>query len=182
MEIYIEKIQPEGLSLNFVNSVANFPVLTEMVSAGECKFPVPIKTALRAQRISDMVEIEGNIETLVGLPCSRCLQIFETPLKSHFSLTYIQRAGDIEADGEPQEVELSAEDMGIVYFQGEKINLQDTIQEQVLIELPLRILCKPGCKGLCPRCGVDLNDDPCDCDRRSSPGKFDVLKNLKIEK
>jgi len=182
VEIYIEKINPEGLSLNFENSAANFPVLAEMVAAGECRFPVTIKTAIRAQRISDMVEIEGDIETLVCLPCSRCLQAFETPLKTHFSLTYIQWAGDIVADGEPREVELSAEDMGIDYFQGEKINLQDTIQEQVLIEMPLRVLCKPGCNGLCPRCGTDLNEDPCDCDRRSSPGKFDVLKNLKIEK
>lgn len=182
MEIYIEKINPEGLSLNFENLAANFPVLAEMVAAGECEFPVPIKTAIKVQRISDVVKIEGNIETLVCLPCSRCLQLSETPLKSNFSLTYIQWVGDIVADGEPQEVELSAEDMGIVYFQGEKIDLQDTVQEQVLIEMPLRVLCKPGCKGLCPRCGTDLNDDPCDCDRRSSPGNFDILKSLKIEK
>ncbi len=182
MEIYIERINPEGLSLNFENSVANFPVLAEMVAAGECEFPVPIKTAIGAQRINEMVEIDGNIETLVCLPCSRCLLLVETPLKTHFSITYIQRAGDIEADSEPQEVELSAEDMGIDYFQGEKINLHDTIQEQVLIEMPLKVLCKPGCKGLCTRCGTDLNDDPCDCDRRSSASKFDVLKNLKLGK
>ena len=94
----------------------------------------------------------------------------------------MNREAELGEDSEPQEVELSSEDMGIVYFQGEKINLKDTIQEQVLIEIPLRVLCKQSCKGLCPSCGADLNGDSCDCDRRSSPGKFDVLKNLKIEK
>jgi uncharacterized protein len=94
----------------------------------------------------------------------------------------MHRAADGIEDSEHQEVELSAEDMGIVYFQGEKINLKDTIQEQVVMEFPLRALCKQDCKGLCPKCGADLNEDLCDCDRRSSPGKFDVLKNLKLEK
>ncbi len=60
-------------------------------------------------------------------------------------------------DTEPQEVELSAEDMGIVNFQGEIINLKNTIQEQVVMEFPLKALCKPDCKGLCPICGADLN-------------------------
>jgi uncharacterized protein len=94
----------------------------------------------------------------------------------------MQQVPDVLQDTEPQEVELSAEDMGIVYFQGEKINLKDAIQEQVVMEFPLRPLCKPDCKGLCPRCGADMNEDPCDCDQRPPPGKFAALKNLKLEK
>ena len=182
MEILIEQIKEEGLVFEFEKSAAAFPVLAEMVDNGEWEFLAPIRIALRAFRVVDMIEIEGNIETSVRLPCSRCLRPFETYLKPHFALTYMRRATDIIEDTEPKEVELSAEDMGIVYFQGEKINLKDAIQEQVIMEFPLRALCKQDCKGLCPRCGADLNEDPCDCDRRSWPGKFDVLKNLKLEK
>jgi len=182
MEILIEQIKEEGLVFEFEKSAAAFPVLAEMVDNGEWEFSAPIRIALRAQRIGDMVEIDGDIETSVRLPCSRCLQPFEIPLKSRFALTYQHRATDGIADTEPQEVELSAEDMGIVYFQGEKIDLKDPIQEQVVMEYPLRGLCKPGCKGLCPKCGADLNEDLCDCDRRSPPGKFAVLKNLKLDK
>jgi len=182
MEILIEQITEEGLVFEFEKSVENFPVLAEMAANGECKFAAPIGTILRAQRIGDMVEIDGDIETSVYLPCSRCLQPFQISLKSHFALTYMRRAADGIEDNEHQEFELSAEDTGIVYFQGQTINLKDTIQEQVVMEFPLRALCKQDCKGLCPKCGADLNEDLCDCDRRSSPGKFDVLKNLKLEK
>jgi len=182
MEILIEQITEEGLVFEFEKSVKTFPVLAEMVASSECNFAAPIRTIVRVLRIGDMVEIDGDIETSVRLPCSRCLRPFETYLKPHFTLTYMRRATDIIEDTEPKEVELSAEDMGIVYFQGEKINLKDTIQEQVIMEFPLRALCKQDCKGLCPRCGADLNEDPCDCDRRSWPGKFAVLKNLKLEK
>ena len=182
MEILIEQIKEDGLVFEFDKSVETFPVLAEMVANGECEFAVPIRTALRAQRIGDMVEIDGDIEASVRLPCSRCLQPFETPLNSHFAFTYMRRATDVIEETELQEVELSAENMGIVYFQGQKIDLKDTIQEQVVMEFPLRALCKQDCKGLCPKCGADLNEDPCDCDRRSSPGKFAVLENLKLEK
>ena len=182
MEIHIEQIKEEGLVFEFEKSAAAFPVLAEMVDHGECEFSAPIGTILRVQRIGDMVEIDGDIETSVRLPCSRCLQPFETHLKSHFALTCLHRATDDIEDSEPQEVELSAENMGIVYYQGEKINLKDTIQEQVVMAFPFRALCRQDCRGLCPKCGADLNEDLCDCDRRSSPGKFAVLKNLKLEK
>ncbi len=182
MEILIEQIKEEGLVFEFEKSAAAFPVLAEMVDHGECEFSAPVRTALKVQRIGDLVEIDGNIETSVRLPCSRCLQSFETHLNSQFAVTYLQRATDGIEDSESQEVELSSADMGIVYFQGEKIDLKYTIQEQVVMEFPLKALCKQDCKGLCPKCGADLNEDPCDCDRRSSPGKFAVLKNLKLEK
>jgi len=172
----------EGLVFEFEKSVETFPVLAEMVAGGECQFPVPIKAALKASRVGDMIEIDGYIETSVRLPCSRCLQSFETPLKSRFALTYMRRATNVQEGTETREVELNAEDMGIVYFEGEKIDLKDTIQEQVVMEFPLRALCKQDCKGLCPTCGADLNEYPCDCERRSSPGKFAVLKSLKLEK
>jgi len=182
MEILIEQITAEGTVFEFEKSVETFPVLAEMVANGECKFAAPIGTILRVLRIDDMVEINGDIKTSVHLPCSRCLQPFQISLKSRFALTYMHRAADGIEDSEHQEVELSAEDMGIVYFQGEKINLKDTIQEQVVIEFPLRALCKQDCKGLCPKCGADLNESLCDCDRRSWPDKFAVLKNLKLDK
>ena len=76
MEIRLEQIKEDGLTLEIEKSVDTFPVLAEMVANGECEFAVPLKTALRAFRIGDLVEIEGDIETSVHLPCSRCLQPF----------------------------------------------------------------------------------------------------------
>ena len=182
MDILVEQIPEDGLTIKFEELAATFPVLAEMTANGECEFTAPIRTALRALRIGDMVEIEGDFKTSVCLPCSRCLRLFETLLKSYFSLTYMRREAELGENSEPREVELNAEDMGMVYFQGDKINLKETIQEQVLMELPFRVLCKQGCKGLCPGCGADLNQDRCDCDRKPSAGKFDALKNLKLVK
>jgi uncharacterized protein len=182
MYLRIEQIKEEGLSLEFEEKYEMFPVLTEMVDKGDCKFMTPIKTALRAIRISDMIDIKGEINTSVCLPCGRCLQEYETPLKSRFELTYVQRIPEAQENEEQEEIEISAEDMGLVYFQGEEINLQDGIQEQVVLAFPIKAICKEDCKGLCASCGKDLNESNCDCDRQTSDSKFAVLKNLKLDK
>ena len=70
MEIFIEQITEEDQVFKFEKSVKTFPVLAEMVTNGECEFAAPIGTIVRVLRINDMVEIEGDIETSVRLPCS----------------------------------------------------------------------------------------------------------------
>jgi uncharacterized protein len=180
--IHIEQIKEDGLALEFEEPAQTFPVLAEMAEKGECEFQAPVKANLKAQRIRDMVEVEGEIETSVRLPCSRCLQLFEIKIKSIFELTFTPQTTDIIDEQEIQEVELNAEDMGLVNFQGDRINLKNTIQEQVVMEFPLKALCRPGCKGLCAKCGTDLNVAPCDCDRMLTTGKFAALKNLNLEK
>jgi len=182
MRIRLEEIKEGKLSLEFEEAPETFPVLTEMVDTGVCEFLAPVKTALSAHQIGDMVEIEGSISTAVRLSCERCLQSFETPLESSFALTYKQTEPDTDKGRSNQEeLELTAEDMGLIYHQGEEINLQNEIQEQVVLAFPLRALCKPDCKGLCPQCGADLNNEECDCDRSPPGGKFAALKKLKLD-
>ncbi len=182
MFIRIEQIKEEGLALEFEEKPEILPVLSEMIDRGECEFVAPLKTALRAIRIGDMIEVKGEINTFIRLPCGRCLKAYETPLKSRFDLTYVRRIPGAQEDEEQEEVEIRAEEMGLMYFQGEEINLQDGIQEQVIIALPIKALCRENCKGLCSSCGNDLNEGDCGCDRPPPNGKFAALKNLKLNK
>ncbi len=182
MHIRIEQIKEEGLALEFKEKPEVFPILSEMINQGECKFVALIKTALRAIRIGDMIEVKGEINTFVRLPCGRCLKAYETPLKSRFDLTYVHRIPGAQEDEEQEEVEISAEEMGLSFFQGEEINLRDGIQEQVIMAFPINALCRENCKGLCSSCGHDLNEGDCGCDRQPPNGKFAALKNLKLNK
>ena len=182
MIIRPDQLKEGVLSFNFEERPEKFAVLAEMVKDGICEFTAPLKAALRAQQIGDIVEVDGSISTAVRLDCGRCLQPFEMPLVSTFVLTYTHRNPEPEySDTSPEDLELTAEDIGLIYFTGEEINLNNEIQEQVVMAFPLRALCKTDCKGLCPSCGVDLNTDACHCDQRPPNGKFAVLKNLKLK-
>jgi len=182
MRICLEDLKEGRLDLEFAEAPESFPVLKEMADNGVCKFLTPLKAALRAQQIGDIVELEGSIATRVRLDCGRCLRSFEMPIASEFALTYSQREPAPEnSDLNQEELELTADDMGLIHYQGEEIDIKNEIQEQAVLAFPLKALCRPDCRGLCPRCGVDLNAAACDCDRSPSGGKFDALKNLKLK-
>jgi uncharacterized protein len=129
-----------------------------------------------------MIEVKGQVNTFVRLPCGRCLKEFEIALQSRFELTYVSRIPDAQQDDEQEAVEISAAEMGLIHFEGDKINLQNGIQEQVILAFPIKALCEDNCKGLCSSCGKDLNEGDCGCDRRPTDNKFAALKNLNLNK
>lgn len=182
MKIRPDQLMDGDLRLEFEERPETFAVLAKMVKDGICEFTAPLRAALRARQIGDIVEVDGSISTAVRLNCGRCLQSFEMPLVSAFELTYTQREPEPEnSDGHPEELELTAEDIGLIRYTGEEINLKNEIQEQTVLALPFRALCKPDCKGLCPSCGIDLNNGTCQCERSQPVGKFAALKNLKLK-
>ena len=182
MRIHIDQIKDRGLSLDFEETPEVFPVLADMIKENECVFLTPIKARLRAIRVGEIVEVEGMVETTVRLPCGRCLKEFETILENRFALTYTSVLPDISDTSDEQELELNAKDVGLIYFRGEEISFQEGIQEQVVMAFPLRPLCHETCKGLCPKCGADLNESGCECDQTPLNNKFAVLKNLTFNK
>ena len=180
--IHLDQLIDKEHRLEFEEKPEAFPVLTDMIHSNACVFLNPIKTRLRAYRIGDIVEVEGYFETEVRLACSRCLTEFETSIASHFTLTYMQENPDRQNKLPDEDVELKPDEIGLIPFSGDEINLMEGIQEQVVIAFPLKPLCRDKCKGLCPKCGAILNQSDCGCDTSAFNTSFSVLKNLKIDR
>jgi uncharacterized protein len=77
------------------------------------------------------------------------------------------------------EIELTTDDVGFIFFQGEVIDTHQAIQEEVLAAVPLKPLCNSTCMGLCRRCGADLNEGPCGCEKDDIDLRLAILKNLR---
>ena len=78
------------------------------------------------------------------------------------------------------EEELSAADLDLDYYTGEVVDLQTILKEQIILMLPIKPLCEEVCKGLCPRCGANLNRETCHCQPESVNSPFADLAKLKI--
>ena len=180
--LHIDQIKDKELFQDFEETAEAFPVFSDMVQNRECEFREPLKIRVKAFRIRELFEVEGTFQTRVRMSCSRCLKNFDLPLTSDFALTYTRGLPDIKEASDEEEVELRVEEIGLQYFRGEEIDLRDGIQEQVVMAFPLRTLCTETCKGLCPRCGADLNQRDCGCKQETATNKFAVLKKLKLNK
>ena len=74
---------------------------------------------------------------------------------------------------------ITAPETEIGYYQKDSLLLEDVLREQVLLSLPVRTLCKPDCKGLCPRCGQNRNSQACSCDEGPSDPRWEALAGLR---
>ncbi|MFC1859950.1 DUF177 domain-containing protein [Thermodesulfobacteriota bacterium] len=180
MKIRTDNIPEEGLFLELEESPESFPVLGEIRAAGEAEFISPIKMKLSVRLVSAIVEIEGTLQTSLRIPCSRCLNGFEIPLQHSFALTYTQDVSEAKPVA-GAEIEITEYETGLIPYRGKEISLREGIQEQLVLALPLRPLCTASCKGLCPRCGANLNEGECGCDRSAVDSRFAVLKNFKTK-
>lgn len=181
LQINVEQIKESGPSLNFRENAQTFPVLAEMTKNEDLAFVEPIDIVLSIIKVGEFIEISGKFTTTVRLACARCLENYETSLVSEFELTYTRQLPGRLEESLPDEKELTAAEMGLIYFEGEQISLQDGIQERVVMALPLRPLCHDACQGLCPSCGTDLNQKRCACETGPSTNQFAVLKDLKLD-
>jgi uncharacterized protein len=180
--LHIEQIKDKDLFQDFEETAETFPIFSDMIQNRECEFLEPLKISARVIRIRELFEVEGTLHTRVRMSCSRCLKAFDLPLTSNFALTYTQELPDMMEVSDEEEVEFRVEEIGLMYFRGEEINLRNGIQEQVVMAFPLQPLCAETCKGLCPKCGADLNQGDCGCKHEPISNKFAALKKLKLNK
>jgi len=157
-----------------------FPVLKELGDEKQVRFEQQICFQLRLQKTGRIVEVDGQMQTRVGLACGRCLQPFESDLQADFFLTFTPQPAHQEAS-EEEEVELDADELGLIYYQDEVLDLLQPLQEQIIMALPISPVCDAGCLGLCSECGCDLNKESCNCEKQPFNNRFSALAGLKTD-
>lgn len=126
------------------------------------------------KKIKD-IRIAGELQTRLQANCARCLEPVEQEVARKFDLLYRPQGSDARAE----ELSVTDAEAEIGYYQGEGIDLNDVLREQVLLALPLKILCREDCRGLCPHCGQNLNSSQCSCSEDSEDPRWEALKDIK---
>ena len=135
--------------------------------------PVAVKGNVKLARA--LVQVNGHIDTRAQVECDRCLQPVELPVDADFALGYIT-GSDYESS---EAAELTDEEMSVSVFDGEAIDVDEIVKEQILLAVPTRMLCREDCKGICPECGIDRNSGECACVTDDVDPRWAALKNLK---
>ncbi|MEW6368532.1 MAG: DUF177 domain-containing protein [Acidobacteriota bacterium] len=126
---------------------------------GGISFASPPRVDAVLARQRDHFAVDGRISATMWVPCSRCLENFLLDASKDVHLKLLPRP----RFGRFVEIELTAEDMDTSFYAQEKLVLEDLITEQINLSLPMRPLCSPDCRGICPTCGVDRNRFACRC-------------------
>jgi len=136
----------------------------------------PVECHGRAHKKSEEVELLGRLSARIEAPCARCLKPVELPIAADFSERFVPA---VSWRSEEQH-ELREEDLNLAVFNGEAIELDDLVREEILLAVPAQLVCRENCKGLCPDCGVDRNLGECYCETRQVDSRWQALKDLRF--
>jgi len=202
MLVKIEEIQEPGLELK--ESIKP-EVLTEaLADAGGFELVSSRPLAASFKRVSGQVHLKGAFGAVVKAPCRRCLKPVSLDLPVEFSLRMVPQAPKREEDDDdeleaskagrkrrqkkdddgqaPSAASFELDEIDAEPFDGKTIDLDPVVREQVLLALPVTVLCREDCRGLCATCGQDLNEADCG---HSANKEVDVrlakLKDIKLK-
>ncbi len=126
-----------------------------------------LKGSLRLSRNNKGVLLQGQLETTLAAECSRCLTLTNVGVQFDLEELYSFPASPDTA--------YSVDDAG-------NIDLEPLLREEAILAVPMGVLCRSDCAGLCPECGHNLNEGPCDCDSQGVDPRLAILRTLRDQK
>lgn len=161
VNIVVEDLPDDGRRLS---GQATLEILAEE-SQGELAVRGPVAYDLRVSRLGSTVTVNGRVEATVEADCSRCARRFDILVDRTFDAVFVTSDSG-ETD---HAVELDEDDLDLDYYRGDFIDGLHLLAEQILLEIPMKVLCAEDCRGLCPKCGANFNETDCDCEPTVDP-------------
>ena len=171
MFIEIEDLKPEPLHVHHVFQTGEIEFSHEDAVLNE-----PVTADFTLDHKNSDLHITGTVETVIHFRCSRCAKEFDRDISAGFVLSYLPQP---EYSDENVEVELKYEDMEIAFYDGIAFDVNMMVLEQIELAIPMKIICREDCKGLCYQCGADLNEGICSCTGEPADPRLSVLLDFK---
>jgi uncharacterized protein len=162
-----EEFPPDAIDLG-----ADFRQRTSLKSEGHAQL---IQEQHGKQKIIKDIRLRGGLSVSLEVSCARCLDPVFYDLDWKFDLLYRPQG----ADAGHEELSVTDAEAEVGYYQGDGVLLEDVLREQVLLAVPLKLLCREDCKGLCPHCGKRLNLEKCSCTDPLEDPRWSALKEIR---
>ncbi|MEW6569928.1 MAG: DUF177 domain-containing protein [Nitrospirota bacterium] len=162
MKILISEIPEEGLALELHESLESDLIVS------------PINARLKIDKVGTEVIVKGSLTAEVKLQCSRCLKDFIMVVSVPVDVVY----RPVEELRGEEIREIKGDELDMDFYSGDELDILDLLKEQIILNLPMKPLCSEFCKGICIKCGADLNQDSCSCVADEIDPRFEALKRF----
>jgi uncharacterized protein len=147
---------------------------TAFAASDDFRIVAPVVLTAEVEKDGPKIRIVGRIQTRLECACSRCLDPVGLDVDAPFDLRLLPAA----AHDESHEHEIPDEDLGVSFYRNDQIDLGDLVTEQSYLLLPMKLLCREDCQGLCPVCGINRNRETCACDPRWKDPRMAALERF----
>ena len=159
------------LSFSYTVNAADDPVLTdEGLVFHDITFPEPIRVSGHVSSMAGYMELHLEAVVSYSTHCARCLEPIENILTFHIDKPVADTKGSLSLENKDTD--------DYLLIENNALSLDDAVSEQILMEFPMRHLCREDCKGLCPKCGNNRNNGDCGCDLHEQDPRLSALAEL----
>lgn len=137
-------------------------------------FQTPARYVLMVRKNEEILTVKGPITCAVRLTCSTCLEEFSFPVEAFLDIELAPR----RLMPSVSELELTGEDLDTYYYEGDEIDLDPFVYEEIMLNVPIKPVCREDCKGLCGVCGGNRNNNECRCGEVSHTLLGEKLKSF----
>ena len=138
---------------------------------GDYRFKEPLSVKGGVSNTGGALTLKADVSGVMVTQCARCMKDINVPIEFTISET-LMRSDDSEMKG------TISDDEDVIVFEGNTISLDEIIENNFIMNLSPRYLCSEDCKGLCPKCGKDLNEGNCDCDDDEIDPRWAALADM----
>jgi uncharacterized protein len=131
-------------------------------------------TSVALSKYENQIILDSETKINAKLNCDRCNKEFHSLITSKYRMVYLFKQLEVENNDEKT-------DIIFIHPDTDKIELHEDIRDYAILAMPMKKLCSLDCKGLCPRCGKNLNDGPCDCKDENIDPRWEPLQELKLK-
>jgi uncharacterized protein len=166
------ELKPFGFDVDIPVGVIDFDNKLKQSSSLHAKGRAELLNASLAE-----IRVAGDLQIRIDGVCDRCAEPAVYSVADHFDLVYLPAAED-SGDGEK---ELDGAGLEVGYYDGNGLELNDVFREVVLLALPMQLVCQENCRGICPSCGQNLNQQECGCEPKAADDRWSKLRALRAE-
>lgn len=156
MRVKVFDIPPSGLEV--VATTGKHPWFRQVVSSALPTVAADGSVELWIQKGEENVTVSGSCALDLIPRCDRCLESFTAPLAIPLHQLFLPAGSSLE---EEEEGDGCTDDLDCSFYHDQTIEVGEFVREQILLAVPVQFHCREGCRGLCPRCGVNLNRETC---------------------
>ncbi len=134
---------------------------------GRVSFGGPLRLDASLVNEGGALKLTGFVEGKARLACGRCLEPFDFPVRAELDEVYYNEAQEGSEHGEEW-----------IPYRGDRLDVAPEVAKAILSALPMKVLCREECRGLCPKCGINLNQGNCECSVSDIDPRMEILKKL----
>jgi uncharacterized protein len=136
----------------------------------DSRFKEPLNLKVVLEKSSGQLLLRAEMQVEGIFECDRCLEQFARKFNEKYSLLYIREGRSTSG--------LKEEEIQVLSADANYIDLDEDVRQYISLAIPVKLLCREECRGICPVCGKNRNNTQCSCESESGDARWEPLKKL----